>query len=62
MGVDKTVAKGHDRTTVLKIWRMLNAAEYKRRQSPPGPKISRRAFARERRWPITNGYTKIIEK
>lgn len=62
MGLRETVGAGHDRATVLKVWRMLNTAEYKRRQAPPGPRISCRAFARERRWPMTNGYTKIIEK
>jgi NAD+ synthase len=35
---------------------MLDLAEYKRRQAPPGVKISRRAFGRDRRYPITNGF------
>jgi len=42
------------------VWRMLDRAEYKRRQAPPGVKISRRAFGRDRRYPITNGYTRIV--
>jgi len=50
------VADGFDRDLVLKIWRMLDIAEYKRRQAPPGVKITRRAFGRERRYPITNGF------
>ncbi|MCR9257965.1 MAG: NAD+ synthase [Alphaproteobacteria bacterium] len=50
------VAKGHDRDLVLRIWRMLDIAEYKRRQAPPGVKITGRAFGRERRYPITNGF------
>jgi NAD+ synthase len=56
MGVDEIVAKGHDRATVERIWRMLDRAEYKRRQAPPGVKITRRAFGRDRRYPITNAY------
>ncbi|HVR67614.1 MAG TPA: NAD+ synthase [Verrucomicrobiae bacterium] len=56
MGVDEIVARGHDRATVERIWRMLDRAEYKRRQAPPGVKITRRAFGRDRRYPITNAY------
>ena len=51
------VAMGHDAETVERVWRMLNRAEYKRRQAPPGVKISSRAFGRDRRYPITNGFT-----
>jgi NAD+ synthase len=54
--VDQIVAKGFARETVLRIWRMLDLAEYKRRQAPPGVKITRRAFGRDRRYPITNGF------
>jgi NAD+ synthase len=39
-----------------RVWRMLENAEYKRRQSPPGVKITHRAFGRERRYPITNAF------
>jgi NAD+ synthase len=56
MGIDEIVAKGHDRATVERVWRMLDRAEYKRRQAPPGVKITRRAFGRDRRYPITNAY------
>jgi NAD+ synthase len=56
MGVDEIVAKGHDRPTVERVWRMLDRAEYKRRQAPPGVKITRRAFGRDRRYPITNAF------
>ena len=42
--------------TVRRIWRMLDLAEYKRRQAPPGVKITRRAFGRDRRYPITNAF------
>jgi NAD+ synthase len=47
---------GHDRPTVERVWRMLDRAEYKRRQAPPGVKITRRAFGRDRRYPITNAF------
>jgi NAD+ synthase len=50
------VADGHDRDLVIRVWRMLDRAEYKRRQAPPGVKISRRAFGRDRRYPITNRF------
>ena len=42
--------------TVVRVQRMLYAAEYKRRQAPPGVKITRRSFGRERRYPITNAF------
>jgi len=58
--VDSLVALGHDRETVLRVWRMLDRAEYKRRQAPPGVKITSRAFGRDRRYPITNGFTGLI--
>ncbi|MBV1795947.1 NAD+ synthase [Siccirubricoccus sp. G192] len=58
--VDALVAEGHERALVLRIWRMLDRAEYKRRQAPPGVKISPRAFGHDRRYPITNGYTGLI--
>lgn len=58
--LEEIVAKGHDRQTVQKVWRMLDSAEYKRRQAPPGVKITPRAFGRDRRYPITNRFVKII--
>ncbi len=58
--VDELVADGHVRATVLRVWRMLDRAEYKRRQAPPGVKITARAFGRDRRYPITNGYTSLV--
>jgi len=58
--VDALVAAGHDRPTVLRVWRMLDRAEYKRRQAPPGVKITPRAFGRDRRYPITNGFTGLV--
>jgi NAD+ synthase len=56
MSVDGIVARGHDRPTVNRVWRMLENAEYKRRQAPPGVKITRRSFGRDRRYPITNAF------
>jgi NAD+ synthase len=55
-GVDEIVARGHERATVNRIWRLLELAEYKRRQAAPGVKITRRAFGRDRRYPITNAF------
>jgi len=57
MGVREIAARGHDLETVRKVWRMLDRAEYKRRQAPPGVKITSRAFGRDRRYPLTNGFT-----
>jgi NAD+ synthase len=58
--VDVLVTEGFDRAIVLRVWRMLDRAEYKRRQAPPGVKITRRAFGRDRRYPITNGFTELV--
>ncbi|MCW9034016.1 MAG: NAD+ synthase [Rhodospirillales bacterium] len=58
--VEEIVAKGHDEKTVRRVWRMLDRTEYKRRQAPPGVKLTFRAFGRDRRYPITNGFTKLI--
>jgi NAD+ synthase len=54
--VASIVAAGFDRDTVVKIERMLNIAEYKRRQAAPGVKITSRNFGRDRRYPITNRF------
>jgi NAD+ synthase len=56
MTVAEIAAQGHDEAMVRTVWRMLDRAEYKRRQAPPGVKITRRAFGRDRRYPITNGF------
>lgn len=55
-GIESIVARGFDESTVRRIIRMVDLAEYKRRQAPPGVKITTRAFGRERRLPITNGF------
>jgi len=54
--IDRLVADGHDRDEVLRVSRLVDRAEHKRRQAAPGPKVSRRAFGRERRVPITSGF------
>jgi NAD+ synthase len=56
LGIDDIVARGHSAATVVRVWNMLDAAEYKRRQAPPGVKITRRSFGRDRRYPITNRF------
>ena len=54
--VEELVDTGHDAALVARIEGMVYAAEYKRRQAPPGVRISRRNFGRERRYPITNRF------
>ena len=56
LGADDLVGRGHDAATVQRVWRLLEMAEYKRRQAPPGIRISRRGFGRDWRYPITSGY------
>lgn len=50
------VSQGYDEDTVAKVLRMVDVNEYKRRQAPIGTKVSARAFIRERRYPIVNGW------
>ncbi|MER7332087.1 MULTISPECIES: NAD+ synthase [unclassified Micromonospora] len=54
LGRDGLVESGHDPAVVDRVLRMVDTAEYKRRQSAPGTKISMKAFGRDRRLPITN--------
>jgi len=61
MGLPGIVARGHDSAVVNRVWRMLDRAEYKRRQAPPGVKISRRSFGKDRRYPITSGFVSILD-
>ncbi len=56
MSIDGIAAKGLDKATAARVRRMVDRAEYKRRQAPPGVKITRRAFGRDRRYPITNKF------
>ena len=60
MSIEEIVARGHEPDTVQRVWHMLDLAEYKRRQAPPGVKITHRAFGRERRYPITNSFRRIL--
>ena len=54
--VAQIVEAGFDRDTVLRVERMLNLAEYKRRQSAPGVKVTLKNFGRDRRYPIVNRF------
>ncbi|NRP85851.1 NAD+ synthase [Rhizobium lusitanum] len=56
MSVEEIVARGHDVATVHRIEHLLYLAEYKRRQSAPGVKITKKNFGRDRRYPITNRF------
>jgi NAD+ synthase len=60
MRVEEVVDRGHDIDTVKRIWRLVDIAEYKRRQAPPGVKISARAFGKDRRYPITNSFRRYV--
>jgi NAD+ synthase len=61
MPLEEIIARGHPAETVRRIERMLYIAEYKRRQSAPGVKISARNFGRDRRYPITNWFRERVE-
>ena len=50
------ISAGYDREEVYKVLRLVDINEYKRRQAPPGIRLSRKAFGRDRRYPITNGW------
>ena len=54
--VDEIVEKGFDRATVTRVLELVKRNEYKRRQAPPGVRVSGRAFGRDWRYPITSGY------
>lgn len=56
LSVAEITDRGFDRDTVVRILEMVKRNEYKRRQAPPGVRISRRAFGRDWRYPITSGY------
>jgi NAD+ synthase (glutamine-hydrolysing) len=56
LSVDQIAARGFDRKTVGRILDLVKRNEYKRRQAPPGVRVSRRAFGRDWRYPITSGY------
>jgi NAD+ synthase (glutamine-hydrolysing) len=62
MTADQLVSAGHDPELVQRIARLVDLAEYKRRQSPPGLRVSQKAFGRDRRLPITNGYRPTVRR
>jgi NAD+ synthase (glutamine-hydrolysing) len=61
MGAAELVAAGHDPALVERVIRMVDQAEYKRRQYPPGPKITPKNFGRDRRLPITNRWREPLQ-
>jgi NAD+ synthase (glutamine-hydrolysing) len=60
MGTAALIAAHHDPALVERVVRLIDAAEYKRRQYPPGPKISQKNFGRDRRLPITNRWREAL--
>jgi NAD+ synthase (glutamine-hydrolysing) len=60
MGSAELIAAGHDPALVARVIRLVDLAEYKRRQYPPGPKISQKNFGRDRRLPITNRWRESL--
>jgi NAD+ synthase (glutamine-hydrolysing) len=57
---DDIVASGFDESVVDRVLKLVEQNEYKRRQSPPGIKITSKSFGRERRYPITSGYSQMV--
>ncbi len=55
------VAQGYDEKHVSQVIRLVDRNEYKRRQAPPGVRITKRAFGRDRRYPITSGYRPKVD-
>jgi NAD+ synthase (glutamine-hydrolysing) len=62
MGAAELAAAGHDPALVERVIRMVDRAEYKRRQYPPGPKITPKNFGRDRRLPITNRWREPLSE
>ncbi len=60
MGSAELIAAGHDPALVARVIRLVDLAEYKRRQYPPGPKISQKNFGRDRRLPITSRWREAV--
>lgn len=59
LSVDEIALRGYDRATVGRVLQMVKRNEYKRRQAPPGVRVSNRAFGRDWRYPITSGYKSL---
>ena len=57
LSVADIVADGYDKDVVVRVLELVKRTEYKRRQAPPGIRISSRAFGRDWRYPITSRYT-----
>ena len=57
LSIDELVAAGYEREVVEHVTRLVDRAEYKRRQAAPGPKVTGRSFGKDRRLPITNRFT-----
>ena len=60
LGSAEVIAEGHDPALVERVITLVDKAEYKRRQYPPGPKVSRRNFGRDRRVPMTNAWRESL--
>ena len=60
LGMAELLERGHDPEVVARVLRLVDAAEFKRRQSAPGTKISLKAFGRDRRLPITNRWRETL--
>ncbi len=59
LSLKDVTARGFDAEVARKVWQLLDRAEYKRRQAPPGVKITSRAFGRDRRYPLTNEFSSL---
>ena len=57
LSVQNIISKGFNESVVKKVSRLLSIAEYKRFQSAPGPKVTDKAFGRDRRFPLTSGFS-----
>jgi NAD+ synthase len=60
MSIAQITARGHDTAIVTRVWSMLDRAEYKRKQAPPGTVLTTKSFGRDRRYPMTNQFLKSI--
>ncbi len=60
MSVEDTVSAGYPKETVIRIQHLIDGSEYKRRQSPPGVKVTKKALGKDRRMPITNSYKELF--
>jgi NAD+ synthase (glutamine-hydrolysing) len=59
MGHDELITAGFDKDLVKRVIAMVDKAEYKRRQYPPGTKVSKRAFGKDRRLPMTSKWREL---